>query len=333
MRERILKSVHGIGKFLPPAIGLAVITAILSLAVPTTIPQPSQQQVAVAIATAPAQNTTPAQPEKISANPWKEGLIAWTKDDAQLAASLFTQRVQQLQEHPDKKDKTGTQTSAAAFWAWRALMETGEPAEANIYLHLAADAGPNFYGMLARNQLKRRLPRMDYPTPDLKVGGNYVIDEALIYALIKQESGFRQASLSPAGAQGLMQLMPSTASLMKKKLGATEPHNNVMLGQHYVKHLLDNPLVEQNLVYMLAAYNAGAGRLQNWQDSIDFKNDPLLFIEKIPFTETRNFVMQVLANYWIYSDILGTPKQGISALVNGKWPGYAKRTPSNLNEG
>jgi len=171
-----------------------------------------------------------------------------------------------------------------------------------------------------------------YPVPRWQPQDGFKIDPALIYAVARQESGFRTAAVSPDGAQGLMQLMPKTASMMKKNLSlvadanASEPSVNMMLGQNYVRHLLEHKMVDGNLIYMLTAYNAGAGRLQEWKQSLP-QNDPLLFVESIPFGETRAYVMQVMANYWIYSELAGNNNSTITALAKGQWPSYNTATP------
>ncbi len=169
-----------------------------------------------------------------------------------------------------------------------------------------------------------------YPIPQWEPKDGFQIDPALLYALIRQESGFHTTAQSPAGAMGLMQLMPDTARYMNQKrddnlitaLHTSDPHVNMALGQDYVRHLLANDLVEGNLIFMLTAYNAGPGRLQEWKKSIDYRDDPLLFIESIPYPETRNYVMQVMTNYWIYSQLTGSPSRSAKALLSGSWPSY-----------
>jgi len=171
-----------------------------------------------------------------------------------------------------------------------------------------------------------------YPVPHWQPQDGFKVDPALIYAVARQESGFRIAAVSPDGAQGLMQLMPKTALMMKKNLSlvadanASEPAINMMLGQNYVRHLLDHKMVDGNLIYMLTAYNAGAGRLEDWKKSLP-QNDPLLFVESIPFGETRAYVMQVMTNYWIYSELAGNNNSTITALAKGQWPSYDTTTP------
>ena len=168
-----------------------------------------------------------------------------------------------------------------------------------------------------------------FPIPDWEPVGGFSVDPALIYALVRQESGFRAGALSPAGATGLMQLMPTTAQMMNKHLGDSmagidEASRNVTLGQNYVRHLLNNPLVDNNVIFMLTAYNAGIGRLQTWKSSIDYQNDPLLFIEQMPYAETRHYVMQVMTNYWLYSKLLGVKNPTLASLANLEWPVYNK---------
>lgn len=172
-----------------------------------------------------------------------------------------------------------------------------------------------------------------YPIPDWQPEGGFTIDPALIYALMRQESGFRISAVSPGGALGLMQLMPQTASLMQKRVEAngisfhphasvTEPVMNITLGQNYLQHLMDIKLVEGNLFYLLAAYNAGPGRLQEWKRELEYNDDPLLFVESIPYAQTRNYVMQVMTNYWIYSELTGKANYSVHALLQGHWPWY-----------
>jgi soluble lytic murein transglycosylase len=77
---------------------------------------------------------------------------------------------------------------------------------------------------------------------------------------------------------------------------------------------------------MAAAYNAGPGNLQNWQRKFDKeRDDPLLFVESIPFSQTRSFVERVMTNYWIYSLRMGQDVSSLKALVDGEWPHHPKR--------
>ena len=175
---------------------------------------------------------------------------------------------------------------------------------------------------------ERMLDFARYPVPQWQPQNGFMVDRALLYALVRQESGFRSNARSPSGASGLMQIMPKTASYMKKRMSGDillddrDPRFNLALGQTYIKYLLENPLVEDNMLYMLTAYNAGPGRLMQWKKSIQYHNDPLLFVESIPFAETRNYVMQVMTNYWIYSELAGNDTPSTLAMISGEWPDY-----------
>ena len=128
---------------------------------------------------------------------------------------------------------------------------------------------------------------------------------------------------------GLMQLMPATARFIasgedrfSSRRELTDPELNLSLGQKYIEHLLDDPTIGSNLFYVTTAYNAGPGNLRKWQKQVDYRDDPLLFIESIPSRETRHFVERVLTNLWIYRLRLGQPTPSLDAVAAGTWPRY-----------
>lgn len=226
---------------------------------------------------------------------------------------------------------------------WR--FPRADASEKNRLLALAHELGLASVQMSMAHVLGvegRELDFARYPIPNWQPQGGFKVDPLLIYSLMRQESGFRSRAVSSVGALGLMQLMPQTASMMHKQVygayhkfdrnKAAEPILNMTLGQNYVANLLENPLVENNLLYMLVAYNAGPGRLQNWKKDLHYRNDPLLFIESIPFNETRTYVMQVMTNYWVYAELLGTEERSIGALLAGKWPAYAGVFPAESKQ-
>jgi len=134
------------------------------------------------------------------------------------------------------------------------------------------------------------------------------ISEGLIYALIRTESGFSPAVKSPAGAIGLMQLMPSTAKAVAREKGAFNPHNltlpeyNIKLGTKHFRDLMDD--YNGDVIYSVAAYNAGSSAVNRWRKrSKEMKMDE--FIESIPYRETRDYVKKVYASAATYRQLYG----------------------------
>ncbi len=170
-----------------------------------------------------------------------------------------------------------------------------------------------------------------YPLPSWAPGNGFRVDRALIYAIARQESRFNTLAQNPSGATGLMQLMPATANYISgkniydKAVGQYQlkkPAANLQIGQKYIEQLLRHPTVKNDLLSLIMAYNAGPGNLSKWKRQKNNIKDPLLFIETIPFTETRAFVERVMANYWIYQIRLNQDTLSLKALAEGRWAPY-----------
>jgi len=168
-----------------------------------------------------------------------------------------------------------------------------------------------------------------YPVPRWEPENGFRVDRALIFALVRQESQFNTEARSRAGATGLMQLMPRTASYVAGRTfdrtslaELHDPELNLTLGQKYVEYLLQQGSINNNLFYLLAAYNSGPGMVRQWQRSLNYGNDPLLFIETVTANETRDFIERVLANYWIYQLQMGHDPSSLEAVAAGNWPMY-----------
>jgi soluble lytic murein transglycosylase-like protein len=162
------------------------------------------------------------------------------------------------------------------------------------------------------------------PLPTLHPTGGFTIDPSLIYALARTESGFNVNAHSRAGARGLMQLMPVTAHYMARTSGITgsvsDPSANLALGQAYIKYLGDQDGISNNLLAILASYNAGPGAAATWYNELQQDSDPLMFIETITNDETRRFVRQVLADSWIYAEEIGLKPTSLDELAEGNFP-------------
>lgn len=170
-----------------------------------------------------------------------------------------------------------------------------------------------------------------YPEVSWTPQNGYKVDRALINAIIKQESRFQAGAKNPSGATGLMQLMPRTADYILAKTNHTDenaidklhhPEINLEFGQTYLHYLLNHKSVGQDLFSMAMAYNAGPGNLSKWKREREHVTDPLLFIETIPFHETRAFVDRVMANYWIYRIRYNQKTPSLHDVAEGRWARY-----------
>lgn len=169
-----------------------------------------------------------------------------------------------------------------------------------------------------------RLDSALYPLPSWKPAGGFTVDQALLFAIMRQESGFNPSATSAAGAVGLMQLMPATARAVGAPGGPAlkDPLTSMAFGQKYIRRLLDDSAVRGDLFMLAAAYNAGPGNLAKWKSVIRGGDDPLLFIESMPSAETRHFVERVIAAYWVYQARLGQARKSLESVANGAWPTY-----------
>ena len=179
-----------------------------------------------------------------------------------------------------------------------------------------------------------------YPIPDWEPEDGFRLDRALIYAVMRQESNFVQTARSWAGARGVMQLMPATASYVARDRSLRgwrvntlyEPRFNMRLGQQYLEYLMEKDTTSGNLFLTIAAYNAGPGNVARWLRSVDHRGDWLFFLESIPIHETRNYVERVMANLWIYRARLGQRAPSLAQLARDSLPTYASLdTPAREN--
>ena len=167
-----------------------------------------------------------------------------------------------------------------------------------------------------------------YPLPDWEPMGGWSIDRALLLAITKQESNFKTNAKSVAGANGLMQLMPGTAKLIARRnkvsmadIDISNPEHNMFLGQQFIVDLLAHPNIDNNIIKMLVAYNAGMGTLIKFESAFD-TYDPLLYIESFPAYETRGYIKRVMSNMWLYRARLNQPLTSMQELADGDWPLY-----------
>jgi soluble lytic murein transglycosylase len=163
----------------------------------------------------------------------------------------------------------------------------------------------------------------------------YNLDEAWVYGLIRQESRFVAHARSRVGAQGLMQIMPNTATWIADQLGlnrkvvasVNKPETNIQFGTYYLKRIYDS--LDQSPVMATAGYNAGPGRASKWQ--ADTPLEGAIYVESIPFQETRDYVKRVMTNAMFYRMRFGGEKRSLKDRL-GTIPARKVAPPSVENE-
>lgn len=223
-------------------------------------------------------------------------------------------------------------TGSSVFQAAKLLEAAGQPAEARrFYLHLAESLDDQELAQLgdmalAQNQFYLAvligkaaaergviLPRAYFPVPDMVPDG-LKVSRALALAISRRESEFNPAARSHANAQGLMQVLPGTAQQMAKSLGVSysegqlisDPPFNVKVGSAYLAKMIGD--FGPSIAMVAAGYNAGPGRPKRWVtefgDPRQANMDVIDWVETIPFSETRTYVMRVSEGLVIYRAIL-----------------------------
>ncbi|WP_048308228.1 transglycosylase SLT domain-containing protein [Halomonas sp. PR-M31] len=170
-----------------------------------------------------------------------------------------------------------------------------------------------------------RFPKA-YQDSFLRWGETTGVDPFLLMGIARRESAFNNEAISPVGARGLMQLMPGTAALVSRQIGSAnpsleglfDPEVNIRLGSTYIRDMLKR--YRGNRLAATAAYNAGPGRVDRWLRESPDEFD--LFVESIPFRETRDYVQAVLAYQVIFASLAKDGNtQGIAMLTKAERQG------------
>ncbi|MPV99774.1 transglycosylase SLT domain-containing protein [Bombella apis] len=205
------------------------------------------------------------------------------------------------------------------------------------------------------DQMEQALAKLDHkefkdalgPLPDLRPHHGFRLSSALVYAVARMESNFDATASSAAGAYGMMQVRPTTASFVSEQyhLPQTvaaassddfnqemqrrlrEPGYNLEVGQLYMLYLAHSLAQGEqsdgaSLLKVLASYNAGPQAILRWESGQKGLQDPLMFIECLPSPETRQYVRNVLTNDWVYGRRLHVATPSLVSLADGQWPSF-----------
>lgn len=205
-------------------------------------------------------------------------------------------------------------TEAAKEWAWatrkfsdKELLVAAEVARSNGMYDRSINAADRTITLHDFN-LRYPAPYRENLKGRLREHG---LEEAWVYGLMRQESRFATKAKSNVGAAGLMQVMPSTAKWIARKMGMRDYRSalihdtevNLKLGTYYMKNVLSS--FDNSAVMASAAYNAGPGRARRWRG--DTPLEGAIYAEAIPFDETRDYVKKVMSNTVYYSKLFGQP--------------------------
>ncbi len=175
------------------------------------------------------------------------------------------------------------------------------------------------------DDLPLRFPLL-FTQPILENARTNNLSPTMVFSLVRQESIFDENAVSPAGAVGLMQIMPATGRRIAMEIRDSwrsqqklfDPGTNVRYGTHYLKSLLDS--FEHNFALAAAAYNAGPGRVQRWLPA-DRPLESDIWVEIIPYRETRNYVRYVLGYTVIYQQRLESGRKKLRDFMPMVAPG------------
>jgi soluble lytic murein transglycosylase-like protein len=225
----------------------------------------------------------------------------------------------------------GIGENALAEQMLRHQAKIGSPADQPALLEVAKRlnlAGAQYW-LATNGQPGVRIAAAErYPSPAWTPVRGWRVKPDLAFAHIIQESNFRTAAVSAAGAVGLMQVRPGSASDEASAAGMPfstsylyDPRYNLEFGQSYIERMRRSAYTGDQLPKVIASYNAGPLPVGRWA-TIPDKGDPLLWIESIPYWETRYYVPAVMRNLWVYEGLGNEPQPSLKSLAQHRWPGF-----------
>jgi soluble lytic murein transglycosylase len=235
--------------------------------------------------------------------------------------------------------RLGVDTEGSREWAWavhgfddKQLLAAAEIAHRNGIYDRSIDTAEHTRLV---HDFNLRFPAPYRAEMQEHVRGNG-LDEAWVYGLMRQESRFAVRANSSVGAAGLMQIMPETARWVARKIGMKNYRNsliselgtNLKLGTYYLKTVLSQ--LGDNPVLASAAYNAGPTRAQQWRGGKTLEG--AIYIETIPFDETRDYVKKVMSNTAYYAQLFGQPQIPLKQRLGVIAPKNATALSSMSNE-
>ncbi len=219
--------------------------------------------------------------------------------------------VNPLIEQVEILHRLGFDTTASQVLNWAVAESYGIEPEVKIYLaelkreqgdyhgkiSILTDVLYNNPNLVSKETMELYFPKVFFPIFERQ---SSIVDPYLLISIARRESAFNIKAVSSANAHGLMQLLPAVKKELRKDNNLFDPNDNVEVGAHYVLKLLKQ--VDGQIHLALAAYNAGPHKVSTWTQRYP-ASDPILFVDLIPYRETREYVASVLRNYYWYRRI------------------------------
>lgn len=229
----------------------------------------------------------------------------------QLTRSQQMPLINPLIEQVEILNRLGFEDSAKTILDWAVIESQGIEPEVKVYLadlkkqakdyfakiSLLSDVLYNNPRLVSKSTMELYFPKVFFPIFERQ---SKIIDPYLLLSIARRESAFNVKAVSSANARGLMQLLPAVRNQLKKENNLFDADDNVEVGAHYILKLLSR--LDGQIHYALAAYNAGPSRLKVWLERYPV-TDAILFIDMIPYRETREYVASILRNYYWYRRI------------------------------
>ncbi len=225
--------------------------------------------------------------------------------------SQNTPSLNHLLEAQEWLNRFGFASASAKVLDWALRASQGVEPEVMVYLAELKEGHGDHHGkitiltdvlqsnpaLVSRETLEQYFPKVFFPVFEKQ---SAVIDPYLLIAVARRESAFRINAVSGAKARGLLQIMPATGRKIAGDADLLDPDTNVEIGAKYLTQLIEK--ANGNIHLALAGYNAGPHKVSAWTRRYPTE-DPILFIDLIPYRETREYVASVLRNYYWYRRI------------------------------
>jgi soluble lytic murein transglycosylase len=236
------------------------------------------------------------------------GAVLKKSNPSLITRSEQVPQLNNLIEQVELLNENGFQKSAEKVLSW--ILTDSEKAEPELMIYVSdlKQSQGNYLGQLqiltdvlyanphltTKSTMERYFPKLYFPVFEKHSQG---LDPYLLMSIARRESAFNPRAVSRARAKGLMQIAPQTQRRLSSTKNAFDPEANISMGSRYISNLVKR---SNGMIHLaLAGYNAGPNRVDLWVARYP-TSDPVLFIDLIPFRETREYVASVLRNYYWY---------------------------------